>query len=124
MHLAEVIHRFLPADRGPSGAAHAGERRSENLTVAGVALDSVHRRALVDGYVVHLPDSEVALLQLLMRRAGRRVHRCELERAAQVEDVDGALERCIRRLNRRLQPSPLSPRRIQVAEGFGYRFVA
>lgn len=123
MHLAEIIHRFVPADHGHSGAGGSGERRPDDLTVAGVALDSAHRRALVDGYVVHLPDSEVAVLQLLMERAGRKVHRCELEEAAHVED-DDALERCIRRLNRRLQPSPLSPRRIEAAEGFGYRFVS
>jgi DNA-binding response OmpR family regulator len=121
VHLTEIIHRFLPADRDVTDQA---EHHDDDLMVAGVALDAAHRRALVDGYVVHLPEGEAALLQLLMKRAGCGVHRCELERAAHVEDDEAALERCIRRLNRRLQPSPLSPRRIQAAEGFGYRFVA
>ena len=71
------------------------------------------RRAYVDGYMVHLPARETAALRLLMAHAGQVVYPAALADAASTTDQTSqrAVNRLLRRLNRRLQPNPLSPKR-------------
>jgi DNA-binding response OmpR family regulator len=90
----------------------------------GVVLDVSRRRAHVDGHVVHLPAREAAALALLIAHAGQVV-----DRAALTEAVWGTepahhndLDRLIRRLHRRIQPSPLSPARLRRVGDTGYTF--
>jgi DNA-binding response OmpR family regulator len=65
----------------------------------GVIFDGLRRRVQVDGYLVHLPAREAAVLSLLMTRL-------------------------LRRLQRRLAPSPVSPIRIHRVGDNGYVFGA
>ncbi|MBV9163234.1 MAG: phosphate signaling complex protein PhoU [Pseudonocardiales bacterium] len=90
----------------------------------GVVLDVARRRAYVDGYLVHFPAREAALLGVLMARAGQVVYRAALADAAGTADQPQhrALDRLIHRLRRRLQPSPLSPARLHRVGDSGYRF--
>jgi len=97
------------------------------LSAYGVAFDVGRRRALVDGYVIHVPPGEANLLERLMRCAGSPVDRSALVQVLRrdVDDVDAVLDRLTRRLRWRLQPTPLSAPRIhQTATGdylFAYR---
>jgi DNA-binding response OmpR family regulator len=90
----------------------------------GVVLDVSRRRLHVDGHLVHLPAREAAVLGLLMAHAGQVVYRAALTEAtwgtdpAHHNDVD----RLIRRLRRRIQPSPLSPARLRRVGDTGYTF--
>lgn len=90
----------------------------------GVTLDMPRRRAQVDGYLVHLPARETAVLALLLAHAGQVLHRSAL--AAAAGDIDQAhhrdLDRLMHRLHRRIQPSPLSPARIHRIGDTGYLF--
>lgn len=80
----------------------------------GLTLDVPRHRVGVDGYLVHLPAREAALLGVLLARAGKVVHRAVLADAA--GDIDPThhrdLDRLMLRLRRRIRPSPLSPVRI------------
>jgi DNA-binding response OmpR family regulator len=76
---------------------------------------------MVDGFVVHVPSCEAVVLEVLMSHAGRRVHRAELLDALHTDDTE-LLDRYAHWLMRRLQPSPLSPPRVQPVDGYGYQF--
>ncbi|MFL6150292.1 MAG: winged helix-turn-helix domain-containing protein [Pseudonocardiaceae bacterium] len=92
----------------------------------GVIFDGLRRRVQVDGYLVHLPAREAAVLSLLMTRPGQVVHRCALLSAAWGTGCtrSSALDRLLRRLQRRLAPSPVSPIRIHRVGDNGYVFGA
>jgi DNA-binding response OmpR family regulator len=98
--------------------------QEQAIDAEGVVLDVLRRRALVDGYVVRLPAREALLLGVLMRQTGQIVSQTELLHAAwgTGDPGDRHLERHVRRLRRRLVPSPLSPIRIHRADEAGYVF--
>lgn len=105
-------------------AAAPGEDPEQVIQATGVTLDVPRRRAQVDGYLVHLPAREAALLSVLLTHAGQIVYRPALADAA--GDIDHShhrdLDRLMRRLRRRIQPSPLSPARIHRVGDTGYLF--
>ncbi|MGH3769322.1 MAG: winged helix-turn-helix domain-containing protein [Pseudonocardiaceae bacterium] len=90
----------------------------------GVVLDAPRRRVHVDGYVVHLPARELAVLRVLMARGGQVVYRPALVAAAwgTSQGDHHALDRVVNRLRRRLEPSPLSPARLHRVGDTGYIF--
>jgi phosphate transport system protein len=96
----------------------------ELIEADGVLLDLARRRANVDGYVVHLPARETVVLSVLMSRAGQVVYRAALADAAGMtgQARHRTLDRMVRRLRRRLQPSPLSPARLHHVGDTGYLF--
>jgi two-component system, OmpR family, sensor histidine kinase KdpD len=105
------------AHRKPAG-------RRPPLIVGPAALDVVERRVLVGGFVVHLPVREAAILEVLMRDAGRVVSLSELHSAIgarQADDDDVA--RWVRRLSRRLAVSPLLAPLIESVGTTGYRYI-
>jgi len=88
-----------------------------------VALDVVGRRVLVDGFVVHLPVREAAILEVLMRDAGRVVSLSELRGAIGARQAaDDDVARWVRRLGRRLAVSPLLAPLIESVGTAGYRY--
>jgi phosphate transport system protein len=103
---------------------HATKTSSQLIEADGVLLDMARRRADVDGYLVHLPAREIAVLSLLMARAGQVVYRAALTAAAGTthQAHHRTLDRMVRRLRRRLQPSPLSPERLHRVGDTGYLF--
>ena len=90
----------------------------------GVMFDGPRRRVLVDGYLVHLPAREAAVLGVLMVRPGQLVYRPALVNAAWGTQLapHGAVDRLLRRLRRRLEPSPVSPARLRRVGDTGYIF--
>ena len=111
----------------------AGYHELESVAAPGVIsagpvyLDLRRRRAFIDGWCVHLPASEVALLMLLMRNAGRVLTTAELALATNSESTDPVRAirhtlRLMRRLCRRLAVHPLCPVLIERVETVGFRF--
>jgi DNA-binding response OmpR family regulator len=113
--IARLIQRALRCD---------APTERDALSADGVTFDVGRRRALVDGYVIHVPPGEANLLALLMRRAGRPVDRCALVQVLRPDlaDVDAVLDRLTRRLRWRLQPGPLSVPRIHATATGDYLF--
>jgi DNA-binding response OmpR family regulator len=94
------------------------------IQAEGILLDVPRRRALIDGYLVHLPAREAAVLAVLMAHAGQIVHRAALADAAGGNDQPDHpdLDRLMQRLRRRTEPSPLSPARLHHVSDTGYLF--
>ena len=65
--MAELVARIKALLRRPGGAL------ALKLELGNIAFDTVHREATVAGRVVALSRSELSLLELLLRRAGRVV---------------------------------------------------
>jgi phosphate transport system protein len=108
-----------------STTPQAPQDTSDQLVeVDGVVLDVARRRVIVDGYLVHLPAPETAVLSVLMARAGQIVYRTALAAATGTphQPHRRALDRMVRRLRRRLQPSALSPARLHRVGDTGYLF--
>ena len=115
MTIARLIQRALRSDAPTAWGV---------LSAYGVSFDVGRRRALVDGYVIHVPPGEASLLELLMRHAGSPVDRCALVQVLRpdLDDVDAVLDRLAKRLRGRLQPSPLSAPRIHHTATGDYLF--
>lgn len=96
------------------------------MEAGGVVFDGARRRVLVDGYLVHLSAREAAILGVLMDRSGQVVYRAALVDAAWGTRgrPHGAVDRLLRRLRRRLEPSPVSPVRLRRVGDTGYLFGA
>lgn len=114
----ELIARIRAATRRMAPAVQA-----EVLTAGAASLDLTTRRLRLPSGEQDLPRKEFEVLHLLMQRPGRVVPREEF-----LDEVWGfawagdtrSLDQHIRRLRRRLETDPASPR-IEVVRGVGYR---
>ena len=88
-------------------------------------LDTQRHEVLVRDERIDLPPKEFALLEVLMRNAGRVVPREHL-----IEEIWGAdyvgdtktLDVHIKRIRGRIEPDPKHPELIQTVRGVGYKF--
>ena len=95
------------------------------VEVSGVRIDSERYEVHVRGDAVDLPPKEFALLELLMRNAGR-----VLTRDLIIDRIWGAdyvgdtktLDVHIKRLRGRIESDPHDPRHITTVRGVGYKF--
>ncbi|MCX8114940.1 MAG: response regulator transcription factor [Burkholderiaceae bacterium] len=114
--LAELAARVRAVARRASGAP-------QSLLVAGrVELDPAARRVTVDGRPVDLTAREYALLEALLRRAGRIVSRADLEQLLYGYDgeiASNAIEVHLSSLRRKLGRDA-----IETVRGMGYRMPA
>lgn len=97
----------------------SGERRSQQLTAAGISLDPVNRVVRFEDEDVDLTAREYAILEILLRNAGRFVSRPRLEEGIYSwgEEVgSNTVEVYISRLRKRFG-SPA----IETMRGVGYR---
>jgi len=93
------------------------------LTVGPTTLDVVERQVMIEGYVMHLPAREVAILEVLMRHAGRVVSSRELCAAIdQQHHRDDHVARPVRRLTRRMIIHPVQAPLIESVDSAGYRY--
>jgi len=114
--MAELIARLKALLRRPGGALALA------LEVGNIRFDTVHREAMVGGRVVVLSRSELTLLELLLRRAGRVVARRMLEEGLYgFDDVVGSnsLEAHVSRLRKKLEAAGASVQ-IHTLRGIGY----
>jgi DNA-binding response OmpR family regulator len=116
----ELIARIRAATRRMAPGVQA-----EVLTAGAASLDLATRRLRLPSGEQDLPRKEFEVLHLLMQRPGRVVPREEF-----LDEVWGfawagdtrSLDQHVRRLRRRLETDPASPR-IEVVRGVGYRLV-
>lgn len=97
--LDELLARLRVVMRRRPGAAR------ELLVLGSLSFDTVHREARVAEVALHLPRRELAVLELLLRRAGRVVLRETLESAVFGFDdapASNTLDSHVSRLRRRL----------------------
>ncbi len=112
--LDELAARLRALTRRAGGVA------APVIKVGAVELDPAARRVSLDGMPVELPAKELAVLEMLMRNAGRIVSRGQLESALYGWDEgveSNAVEVHIHHLRRKL-----GPERIRTLRGLGYRF--
>ena len=114
--LDELLARLRAVARRRTGAA------VEPLILGALSFDTVHREALVDGQPLQLPRREIALLDGLLRRAGRVVLRETIEAALfGFEDAPASntLDSHVSRLRRRLSEAGAGVA-IHALRGVGY----
>lgn len=115
--LAELLARLRAACRRSSQACIA-----EPIEVARLSYDAQTREVRAGGRAIVLPRRELALLELLVRRAGRVVQRAHLESELYGLDVEvsaNALEALVSRLRRRLEEENAGVE-LRTVRGVGY----
>ena len=114
--LDELLARLRAVARRRAGAA------VEPLTLGALSFDTVHREAQVSGNPLQLPRREIALLDVLLRRAGRVVLRETIEAALFGFDdapASNTLDSHVSRLRRRLSEAGAGVA-IHALRGVGY----
>ncbi|HEX8483400.1 MAG TPA: response regulator transcription factor [Allosphingosinicella sp.] len=115
--LEELLARVRAANRRPAPGA-----RPEPIEVGRLSFDPATREARVAGRSLSLPRRELALLDLLVRRAGRVVQRAHLESELYGFDSEvsgNALETQVSRLRRRLEEADAGLQ-LRTIRGVGY----
>lgn len=115
----ELCARLRALGRRPTEALPAV------LTAGALRLDAATRQVWVDHSVVPLTLKEFAVLELLLRRAGRVVTRADLMEGAWDANYDGlsnVIDVCIAGLRRKLDDHRGAPP-IETIRGVGYRLV-
>jgi DNA-binding response OmpR family regulator len=115
--LDELLARVRAANRRPAAGAPPAP-----LEIGRLAFDSASREARVSGRPLSLSRRELALLELLVRRAGRVVQRAHLESEMYGFDAEvsgNALETQVSRLRRRLMDSDAGLE-LRTVRGVGY----
>ncbi len=95
------------------------------LEMLGVRMDSERYEVTARGQAVELPPKEFALLELLLRNAGRVLTRDVIIDRVWGGDYVGdtkTLDVHIKRLRSRIEPDPHDPRLILTVRGVGYKF--
>ena len=97
------------------------------LAFANFELDVTTGELRREGRLIHLRPQAVAVLRLLLERAGALVTRYEITNALWPEDLDVDVEQglnhCMKEIRAALGDSPESPRFIQTLPRRGYRFL-
>jgi DNA-binding response OmpR family regulator len=115
-HMAELISRIKALLRRPNLALGV------ELRIGNIAFDSVARQARIGTRALALTSRELALLELLMRRADRMVPKQAIEDSLYGFDVEigsNAVEVAVHRLRRKLAEAKATPR-IHTFRGIGY----
>lgn len=107
------------------GAARDNEDADGAIEVCGVRVDSDRHEVSVRGDAVEVPPKEFALLELLVRNAGRVLTRDLLIDRIWGADYVGdtkTLDVHIKRLRSRIEEEPHEPGLILTVRGVGYKF--
>lgn len=115
--LEELLARLRAACRRPGQAV-----RQAPIEVARLSWDPSTREVRAKGHTIAVPRRELALLELLVRRAGRVVQRAHLESELYGLDVEvssNALEALVSRLRRRLEEEEAGVE-LRTVRGVGY----
>ncbi len=113
--LRAAVRRALPADESGASVVLAGD----------LEIDLARRLVLRDGQEVRLTPTEWAMLEVLVRNAGRLVPRQQLLQAVWgpgYSEETNYLRVYSAQLRRKLEADPAHPRHILTHPGAGYRF--
>lgn len=115
--LGELLARLRAVCRRPVGSAS-----TPPMKVGRLSFEAASREASIGGEPLSLPRRELALLELLVRRAGRVVQRTHLESELygyETEVSSNALETHMSRLRRRLKDAGAGVE-VRTIRGVGY----
>jgi two-component system response regulator RegX3 len=96
-----------------------------SLEAGPVKIDTERHEVRIRDIVVDLPPKEFAVLELLVRRAGKLITRDALIREVWGEDYYGdtrTLDVHIKRLRAKIEPDARKPDHLRTVRGLGYRF--
>ena len=114
--------RRTPEAKAPEPAGRDGQ---SIVTVHGFEIDPARRRVRIDGRDVELTDQEFRLLHLLATHAGivfsREALLAKIWRGDTFVTVR-SVDTLVKRLRRRVEPEPGSPRYLLTVWGVGYKF--
>jgi two-component system OmpR family response regulator/two-component system alkaline phosphatase synthesis response regulator PhoP len=106
-------------------AAEAGAQQQDIVRIREVEIDVPKRRVRVSGRDIELTDQEFRLLHLLATHAGivfsREALLAKIWRGDTFVTVR-SVDTLVKRLRRRFEPDPASPRYLLTVWGVGYRF--
>jgi DNA-binding response OmpR family regulator len=119
--VAELVARVRAALRRAARATQA----PETVTLGRARLNLSGHVAEVDGQEEALSTHEVALLRLLLERAGQAVSRDEiLDKVWGVQAINSrAVDNFIVKLRKKIEPMPERPQHILTVYGHGYKLV-
>lgn len=125
----ELVARTRALLRRPrqaaAAAAEAGAQQQDIVRIREVEIDVPKRRVRVSGRDIELTDQEFRLLHLLATHAGivfsREALLAKIWRGDTFVTVR-SVDTLVKRLRRRFEPDPASPRYLLTVWGVGYRF--
>jgi len=116
---------LLRRPRQTTATAVADDSAEPPVFIHGIEIDSARRRVRVDGREVELTDQEFRLLHLLATHAGivfsREALLSKIWRGDTFVTVR-SVDTLVKRLRRRIEPDPASPRFLLTVWGVGYKF--
>ncbi len=124
--MRELTARVRAVLRRGEGRGEGGDHADQALTVGGLHLAPDRHETHLHGAPVELPPKEFALLELLVRNAGRVLTRDVLIDRIWGPDYVGdtkTLDVHIKRLRGRLERDPHDPELIVTVRGVGYKLV-
>jgi two-component system response regulator RegX3 len=107
------------------GVTPEPDDRATAVSAGPVDMDTERHEVRVRGDVVDMPPKEFALLEVLLRRAGKLVTREALIAQVWGEDYYGdtrTLDVHVKRIRAKIEDDPRSPRHVRTVRGLGYRF--
>ena len=120
-----VVFRFRQATSGTITLPSSGIQMPSKITV-----ETGPREVWIDNKLLSpsLSAKEFNVLELLYRHRGDAVHRDEVARVGWPEREGGdvgnqEIEQCIRRIRRRIEKDPGTPRIIVTVRNYGYRIL-
>ena len=123
----ELVARARALLRRPRQAATSGavDELGPPITVHGLAIDPSRRRVRTDGADIELTDQEFRLLYLLAAHPGivfsREALLSKIWRGDTFVTVR-SVDTLVKRLRRRVEPDPATPRYLLTVWGVGYKF--
>jgi len=109
-----------------AGFSNRSETQDENLSIGEIVLNPQRMQAVVSGRAVSLTPRGFSVLYALMDNPNRVLSRRQLMRLAWGEEFVGsskAVDVCILRLRKKIQPHLAGSLDIVAERGLGYRFV-
>lgn len=110
-----------------AGAPVRIEESPTSVAAGPVEMDTERHEVRVRGSVVELPPKEFALLEVLLRRAGKLMTREALITQVWGEEYYGdtrTLDVHVKRLRAKLEEDPRNPKHLRTVRGLGYKFEA
>jgi two-component system, OmpR family, response regulator RegX3 len=107
------------------GVSPEVEERPTQIAAGSVEMDTERHEVRVNGNVIDLPPKEFALLEVLLRRAGKLMTREALIAQVWGDDYYGdtrTLDVHIKRLRSKIEADPAEPKHLRTVRGLGYRF--
>jgi two-component system response regulator RegX3 len=123
--MRELIARVRAVLRRAGVTQEAEEERPSAIAAGPVEMDTDRHEVRVHGDVVELPPKEFALLEVLLRRAGKLMTREALIAQVWGDDYYGdtrTLDVHIKRLRSKIEDDPAEPKYLRTVRGLGYRF--